>query len=84
METRNGDHEESSVTAEQIQAIVSRKLPPTPPPRWLTPFRWLLIRVGISVLILTSLFVVGGRVGFIIGLALFVVGILISVRIRRY
>jgi len=83
METRSSDDKGSSVTAEQLRKTVSRKLPPGRPP-WLTPFWLLLIRAGISVLILVSLFVVGGRVGFIIGLALFVVGILISVRIRRY
>jgi len=71
METRNGDD-------------VSRKLPPARPLPWLTPFWLLLMRAAISVLILVSLFVIGGRVGFIIGLALFAVGVLISVRIRRY
>ena len=48
-------------------------------PLWL-----LLIRIGISVLIVVSLFVVGGQVGFVIALALFVVGVGVSMRIRRF
>ena len=47
------------------------------------PLWWTLIRVGISVLIAISVFVVGGRVGFIIGLGLFVVGVGVSLRVRR-
>ena len=45
---------------------------------------WVLVRVGISILIVISLFVVGGRVGFITALALLVVGVGVSLRIRRY
>jgi len=48
-------------------------------PLWL-----LLIRIGISILIVVSLFVVGGQVGFVIALALFVVGVGVSMRIRRF
>ena len=84
METRNGDDKESSVAAQQLHARISKKLPPAPPRPRLTPFWLLVIRAGISVLILISLFVVGGRVGFIMGLALLVVGVLISLRLRRY
>ena len=48
------------------------------------PLWWALARVGISVLIAISLFVIGGQLGFIIGLALFVVGVGVSLRIRRF
>ena len=39
------------------------------------PFWYLLIRIGISILIGISLFVVGGKWGFAIALGLFVVGV---------
>ena len=48
------------------------------------PFWYLLIRIGISILIGISLFVVGGKWGFAIALGLFVVGVGVSVRIRRF
>ena len=76
------------------------RLPPRPPlprlTRWrmilhsiLTspdrrPLRWALARVGISVLIAISLFGIGGQLGFIIALALLVVGVGVSFRIRRF
>jgi hypothetical protein len=47
------------------------------------PLWFLLIRIGISILIAVSLFVVGGQVGFVIALGLFVVGVGVSMRIRR-
>jgi hypothetical protein len=47
------------------------------------PLWYLLIRIGISVLIAISLFGVGGQVGFAIAVALFVVGVGVSLRIRR-
>lgn len=48
------------------------------------PLWFLLIRLGISVLIVISLFVIGGQLGFVIAIALFVVGVGVSLRIRRY
>jgi hypothetical protein len=48
------------------------------------PLWFLLIRIGISVLIVISLFVVGGQAGFVIALGLFVVGVGVSLRIRRF
>jgi len=48
------------------------------------PFWFLLIRIGISVLIGISLFVIGGQLGFIIAIGLFVVGVGVSLRIRRF
>ena len=48
------------------------------------PAWFLLIRIGISVLIVISLFVIGGQAGFVIALGLFVVGVGVSLRIRRF
>ncbi len=48
------------------------------------PVWYLLIRIGISALIIVSLFVIGGQVGFAIAIALFVVGVGVSLRIRRF
>jgi hypothetical protein len=47
------------------------------------PLWYLLIRIGISALIIVSLFVIGGQLGFVIAIALFVVGVGVSLRIRR-
>jgi hypothetical protein len=48
------------------------------------PWYYLLLRIGITVLIGVFLFGVGGQVGFVIALALFVVGVGVSFRIRRF
>jgi hypothetical protein len=48
------------------------------------PLWYLLIRIGITVLIAISLFGVGGQVGFTIAAALFVVGVGVSLRVRRF
>lgn len=44
----------------------------------------MLIRIGISALIIVSLFVIGGQLGFAIAIGLFVVGVGVSLRIRRF
>jgi hypothetical protein len=48
------------------------------------PLWYLLIRIGISALIIVSLFVIGGQLGFAIAIGLFVVGVGVSLRIRRF
>lgn len=48
------------------------------------PLWYLLIRIGITALIIVSLFVIGGQVGFGIAIALFIVGVGVSLRIRRF
>jgi hypothetical protein len=98
MDTKDSPNRGRSPAAQQLLERVSKKLPPEPlnveQPRWRLFVRalledpshrllWLLLRIGISVLIVVSLFVVGGQVGFIIALALFVVGVGVSMRIRR-
>jgi membrane-bound ClpP family serine protease len=97
METHGNQDGGRSAAAQELLERVSKKRPPAPPrrePTWRDALhalltnpsvdRWfLLIRIGISVLIVISLFVVGGQVGFVIALALFVVGVVVSMRIRR-
>ena len=68
METQDSQNRGRSAATQKVLGL----------PLWL-----LLVRIGISVLIVISLFVVGGQVGFIIALALFVVGVGVSLRIRR-
>jgi hypothetical protein len=68
METQGNEKRGRSAATRQVLGL----------PLWL-----LLVRIGISVLIVISLFVVGGQVGFIIALVLFVVGVGVSIRIRR-
>jgi hypothetical protein len=88
------------VSAHQLAVRLASKLPPPVrrAPGWRDvlhallrdpsvdrrPLWLLLIRIGLSVLIAISLFVIGGQLGFVIGLALFVVGPGLSARIRRF
>ena len=85
-----------SAAVHEVLERISKKLPPPPVQREPSPWEvlhalfkdrrmWFLVaRIGISVLIHVCLFVVRGPLGFMIALALFVVGVGISMRMRRF